>query len=124
MGLGDITGFVCKKSYLQKNPEKIKSVIRAWFESVNYTFKDLNSHSKRVLEYLAKHAATKYTLSSFKEALSNEYFPKTIQEAQKEIIDDNGSYSHRNLYNTVTNYLIDRQLIKQKTPMPQFITVE
>jgi hypothetical protein len=120
-GFADATGFVCKQSTLKSKKKEIEALINMWFDCVDYVMEDIDNNSKFSLKYLDEKAATKYTLDQYKTALSQEYFPKTIEEVKKEIISDSGKYSYRRISEDVSNYLITNKIVDNKPAIPQFI---
>jgi hypothetical protein len=124
VGFADITGFICKKSTLENKRGQIESFIKMWFECTNYVFENIDVNSKFSLQYLDKKAATKYTLEQYKVALSQEYFPKSIIEAQKTIVSDSGLYSYKKISTDVIEYLYSNSIVRKKPSMPQFINVK
>ena len=82
----DMTGFIAKKSTLEKKSVEINNLIKMWFDSVNYVYSDIDNNSKDSLAYLDKYSSTKYTLEGYKSALTNEYLPKTVEESKTRMI--------------------------------------
>ena len=121
-GLMDPGGFVCKESVYKKRKKDIDALIRMWFDCSHYVIGDLDHHSDNCLAYLKANASTKYTLSEFKSALSQEYIPQSLAEAQKEIVDGNGRYSISHASNVISDYLIDTGAAKTPRRPPQIIT--
>ncbi len=111
-GLGDIDGFACKESVYKKRKKDIDSLIRMQLECVNYVLSDLDHHSSTTLNYLRNNASTKHTLAEFKRALSFQYFPRSIEEIEREIISPKGKYSIDKQTAIVNQYLIDIGIIK------------
>lgn len=58
MGFADLTGFVCKQSFLSSHPEEVKAVMDMWFDSVDYVMSNLDFNSSQSLAYLKANAAT------------------------------------------------------------------
>ena len=121
MGFADVTGFICKKSVLDKKRKEIESLIKMWFECVDYVMKDIDNNSKFSLKYLDEKAATKYTLEQYKTALSQEYFPITIEEAKEAIISDSGKFGYQRISKDVSDYLFTNKIVNTKPAIPQFI---
>lgn len=122
LGFADITGFVCKKSTLDKKRPEIEKFIKMWFESVNFVMSDLENNSGFSRDYLDKNSATKYTLEQYKQALSQEYFPRSVEEATTEIVSDNGRYSYRRIAEDVAQYML--QVKKADLPtIPSLISL-
>ena len=124
LGFADITGFIVKKSILESKETEIKKLIKIWYETVDYVFEDLDNNSKQTLQFLDRTASTKYTLEEFKNALSQEYFPRNISEANREILSVNGSFSYRNIGNSVATFLIDNKITKNKPELPELLLVQ
>jgi hypothetical protein len=124
LGFADITGFICKKSTLEKRKNEIESLIKMWFESVAYVFEDIEKNSKYSMQYLDKKAATKYTLEQYKTALSQEFFPKSLTETENTIISDKGLFSYQRISSDIIEYLFTNRIISKKPTIPQFIQVQ
>lgn len=107
VGLMDPGGFVCRESVYKQRKPQIDSLIKMWYECTNYVLSDLDHHSDNTLAYLKANASTKYTLDEFKSALAQEYIPKSIAEAQEEIISGKGRYSIDRLSVEISKYLVD-----------------
>lgn len=124
LGFADITGFICKKSVLEKRRAEIEKLIKIWFECVSYVTSDVDKHvGVATLPYLAKNASTKYTIETYKNAISQEIFPNNIVEANKIIIADSAHFSGTHIYETVSNYLVKNKIVTYKPSKPKFITV-
>lgn len=121
MGFADVTGFICKKSVLEAKRKEIENLINMWYDCVDYVMTDLDKNSKYSLQYLDEKAATKYTLEQYKTALSQEYFPRTIGEAQKEIVSLSGKYSYKRISEDVADYLLVNKIVDKKPVIPEFI---
>lgn len=124
MGFADVTGFICKKSVLEKKRAEIDFLIKMWFECVDYVFEDIDKNSYNSLIYLDKNAATKYSLQGYKAALNQEYFPKTIVETEENIISEKGKYSYKKISEYVINYLVSNNIVTKKPEIPNFIKVD
>lgn len=124
LGLADITGFICKKSTFDSRRKQIESLIRIWFDCSNYVTSDLDHHSDTTLAYLKANASTQYTLKEFKEALTQEYFPKSLSEAQKEIIASDGKYSIPRISKDVGQYLVEVKTVKEPPQPPTIIHLD
>ncbi|MBN8707228.1 MAG: hypothetical protein J0L62_15255 [Bacteroidetes bacterium] len=124
LGFADVTGFICKKSVWDKKKKEIENLIKMWFECVDYVMTDIDKNSKFSLKYLGEKAATKYTLEQYKTALSQEYFPRTVDEANKEIVSDSGKFSYQRISNDVSDYLLTNKIVDKKPNIPQFIDLK
>ncbi|MGD8305602.1 MAG: hypothetical protein PVF17_03025 [Ignavibacteria bacterium] len=120
----DMTGFVCKKSTLLKRGEEIKKFIKIWYECVNYVFQDLDKNSKVSLKYLDEKAATKYTLEQYKLALSQEYFPRTINEVKSVFISKDGKFYYKKISNDIIQYLLENNIVESPPSVPKFIDID
>lgn len=96
-GVFDVTGLVVRKSFLKEHNKLLKKLIRTWFVCVNYVLSNLRNNTKDSLEYLRMHAVTEYTLDSYKQAIDQEFFPKTVEETQNTILAKNAKYDYRAL---------------------------
>jgi len=123
MGFADVTGFICKKSVLESKRKEIENLLKMWFDCVDYVMTDIDNNSKFSLKYLDEKAATKYSLEQYKTALSQEYFPRTVDEANKEIISDDGKFSYQRISNDVSDYLLTNKIVDKQPSIPQFIDI-
>jgi len=114
-GFADITGFICKKSTLEKKRNAIVSLIKIWFEATAWVLSDLDKNAKNSLEYLRNNAATKYTLKQYKLALAQEFFPISIPQAKETIASVSGRYSYLKISEDVLDYL---KVVKQEKDVP------
>lgn len=121
--LVDITGFICKESVYKKRKKDIESLIKMWCDCANYVLSDLNYHSAASLSYLKSNASTQYTIDEFRRALSQEYFPGSITDAERDIISGKGKYSIGRIAMLCNQYLLDIGAIKMVRPIPQTITI-
>ncbi len=121
IGFSDITGFVCKESYLKSHRQNIVNLINMWYHCVNYVFSDIDNNSKYSLEYLRNNASTKYTLEQYKKALSHEYFPLSYKETYNSIIKENSKYDYKRLYKDMTDFLVEEKIVPRRPPLPEFI---
>ncbi len=122
--LVDISGFMCKESVYKKRKKDIESFIRIWFDSANYVLSDIDHRSSPAIAYLDAHASTHYSIREFKAALSQEYFPKSIAEVEKEIVSPKGTYSIDRTANLCSQYLLDIGATKTAQPAPHIITMD
>ena len=124
IGFSDITGFVCKESYLKNHRQNVINLINMWYDCVNYVFRDIDNNSKYSLEYLRNNASTKYTLEQYKKALSHEYFPLSYEEAYNSIIKENSKYDYKRLYKDMTDFLVEEKIVPKRPPLPEFIVLK
>lgn len=121
VGFADITGFICKKSTYEKYKRDIENVIRMWFDCTRFVLSDIDNNSSYSRDYLDKNAATQYTIEQYKTALSQEYFPTSVLEAEKQIVADSGLFPYRKISADIVDYLKDNRIIKDSIPCPKFI---
>jgi ABC-type nitrate/sulfonate/bicarbonate transport system substrate-binding protein len=122
-GIGDIDGFICKESVYKKRKRDIDSLIRMQFDCVNYVLSDIDHHSDTTLAYLRDHASTKHTLAEFKRALSFQYFLRSPQEVEEEIISDKGKYSIARHVAIINQYLMDIGVANSPRPVPKIVNL-
>jgi hypothetical protein len=120
LGFADITGFICKKSIYETRKKDIDNFLKMWFECVDFVMQDIEKNSKVSLDYLDKKAATKYTLEQYKTALSQEYFPRNMQEVDKNIISDKGKFNYNRISDDIIDYLISNNIINKQPLKPVF----
>lgn len=119
----DITGFICKESVYKKRSKDIENLVRIWFDSAKYVLDDPQQHGKASLAYLNKNASTHYTVDEFKKALSQEYFPRSVAEAESKIVSSEGDYSIERISKLCSEYLVDIGATKAPRPAPKLISL-
>jgi ABC-type nitrate/sulfonate/bicarbonate transport system substrate-binding protein len=124
MGIADITGFACKASTLKAKKRELTALIRMWFDCVNYMFKDMDKNAGDTLAYLDQNASTKYSLATYKRALTQEYFPKSVEEANASLVSPKGKYSVDRISRLVGQYLVDVGVAKTPPPPPKIIELQ
>jgi ABC-type nitrate/sulfonate/bicarbonate transport system substrate-binding protein len=124
LGFADITGFVCKKSTLERKRADIENLIKMWFDCVHFVMSDLDHNSSNSLRYLDQKASTRYSLQQYKDALSQEAFPQSIEEANSLIISDTGKYSYRRISEDTAQYMIQVKKAVQAPAIPSFLTIQ
>ena len=117
----DFTGFIVKKSVYEKREKDVKNLVRMWFDCVNYVYEDMDKNSEASLTYLNRQASTHYTLDEYKRALSHEYLPRSVAEADDEFIKDSGKFPVKDIRATNFDYLIRQGVIKSPPNVPDFI---
>ena len=95
-----------------------------WCDCAHYVLSDIDHHSDAALAYLNANASTRYTISEFKRALSQEYFPQSIDAEEKDIISDTGKYSIKKISKLCNEYLLDIGAIKAPRPAPKIIDLK
>lgn len=117
-GFADITGFICLKSTLKEKRPQIESLIRVWFQCVDYIYADMEKNSVHSLDYLRKRAATKYTYEEYVQALSQEYLPRNLNELQTNVLASGAKYDFKRIGNSINEYLINSGLVHKQSPLP------
>jgi len=117
----DVTGFIARKSVLDKKRDHITNVIRMWFDCVDFVLADVDKNSENSLAYLRENAATKYTLQSYKTALSQEYFPRSISEIDQELLSQSGAYPVERIYTVMVGFLTAQGVITTPPEFPLFL---
>lgn len=117
-GFADLTGLICKQSTLEERREEIEGLIRVWFDCVDYIYSDLDKNTQIPLDYLARASSTQYTVESYKRALENEYLPRSLAEAQRELIAEDGAFSIERISESVAKYLVDLEIASSAPPVP------
>jgi ABC-type nitrate/sulfonate/bicarbonate transport system substrate-binding protein len=123
IGFADITGFVCKKSTLEKKQKKIENVIRMWFDATAYVMSNLDTNSRHSLDYLRRNSATRYTIEEYKRALGQEYFPTTVSQAARDMISPDGRYAYQKIYEAASDFLVTEGAVSKRPDKPQFIQI-
>lgn len=122
-GFADITGFICKKETYNKYKNDINNVIRMWFDCSAYVLSDVENNSTYSRQYLNEKAVTHYTIEQYKTALSQEFFPISIDEAEVQIVSDTGIFSYSRISKDIIDYLHDNGIVKDSIPLPSFINL-
>jgi ABC-type nitrate/sulfonate/bicarbonate transport system substrate-binding protein len=117
-GFADVTGFIVRKSTLDAKRAQIENLIRIWFDCVNYVMKDPQNNSTNSLAYLRKNAATQYTYEEYSNALSQEYFPRSLADLQTGLLAPGSKYDFVRLSGEITDYLIENKIITSPPPVP------
>jgi ABC-type nitrate/sulfonate/bicarbonate transport system substrate-binding protein len=123
VGILDPGGFVCKASTYNQRKREVEALIRMWYDCTGYVLSDLDHHSDATLAYLKSNASTQYTLAEFKSALAQEYIPKSLAEAEREMISSDGRYSMDRLGGEISKYLVDTGATKTPAEVPKMITL-
>lgn len=113
IGLVDVGGFVVKKSTLETKRPEIEKLIQMWLESVDYVYADIDNNAEYSLRYLNDHAATGYTIESYKQALSQEYIPRTYREVKENILEQGASYDFTRIYQGLVDYLVTNDFLNE-----------
>ncbi len=124
VGVVDIDGFICKESTFKTRRKDIENLIKMWFDCTNYVMTDLDHHSAQTLAYLKANASTQYTLAEFKRALTQEYFPTSISETEREIVSPTGKYSIDRVTDLLGKYLVDVGAVKIPPGTPTLLHLQ
>jgi ABC-type nitrate/sulfonate/bicarbonate transport system substrate-binding protein len=119
MDVGEINGFACKQSTYTKRKKDIENLIRMWFDCTNYITSDPEHHSAAVLAYLKKNASTQYSVAEYKRTIAEEYFPKSVAEAEKELVSSAGQFSLEHQADQISDYLVESGAAKSHIPAPK-----
>lgn len=122
-GFADLTGMIAKQSTLQKRHGDIEKFVRIWFDCVNFVYSDIDKNSAGPLRYLKQKSSTQYTVDSYKRALESEYLPRSVKEANDNLVADSGQFSISRISQSVTAYLVRFGIIKSTPPVPKPIQV-
>ena len=120
LGSVDVSGFVTKQSTLTVKRAEIEDFIRVWFDSTNYVLSDLDNNSAGPIAYLDKQSATQYTIDSFKSALSQEVFPKSITDVNTLILNNGAQFDFNQIKNNLIAFELQNKII---TEAPQNISI-
>jgi ABC-type nitrate/sulfonate/bicarbonate transport system substrate-binding protein len=123
LGFADLTGIICRQSTLDRRHKDIENLVKMWFDSVNYVYSDIDHNSAVPLDYLAKTASTKYTVASFKRALEAEYLPRSIADADRDMVAENGEFSIKRISGDISAYLVELGIAKVAPPTPMPIDI-
>jgi ABC-type nitrate/sulfonate/bicarbonate transport system substrate-binding protein len=117
-GFADVTGFICRKSILDSKRPQIESLVRIWFDCVNYVMADLPKNSEHSLEYLRKSAATRYTFEEYASALGQEYLPRSLAELKSGMLAPGAKFEFPRLCREISDYLAENKVISDRPPIP------
>jgi hypothetical protein len=120
LGFADITGFIVKRSFLEKRRSDLEAVIGMWFESVDHVFSNVDANSQATLDYLNKNASTRYTLAEFKRALGAEYLPRSLKEADEQLVQTSGKFPARSIAVIANEVLMSSGTVRTAAPVPDF----
>ena len=123
LGFADLTGIITRQSTLDRRRNDIENLIRMWFDSVNYVFSDIDQNSAVPLSYLDKTASTQYTVASFKRALDAEYLPRSVADANRDLVAPDGRFSIQRISSDISAYLVEQGISKKPPPTPSPIEV-
>ena len=124
MGFADITGFICKQSTLDAHREEIISMIKIWFECVDFVMSNVDENVKiATLPYLDQNASTKYTTETYKRAIGEEVFPRSVHQADSLIIAPNAHFGADKIYEDVSNYLLQNDIVTSRPIQPLFLNL-
>ncbi len=124
LGVGEINGFACKRSTYVKRKKDVENLVRMWFDCTNYITTDPDHNSASVIAYLKKNASTQYSVQEYKRTIGEEYFPKTLAEAQKTLVAPDGKYSLAQQAKQISEYLVASGAAKMTVPAPQPVNIE
>ncbi len=124
IGFADLTGFIVKKSVYEARKGDVHNLVRMWFDSVDYVFADIDQNSQVSRDYLTRTASTRYSLDEYKSALSQEYLPRTLSEANSAFLNQNGPYSYERIGRTVADYLMRRGIVSAPPVLPKIEKIE
>ncbi len=113
LGFADLTGIISRQSTLNRRRHDIENLIRMWFDSVNYVYSDIDQNSAIPIAYLDKTASTRYTVASYKQALEAEYLPRSIADANRDLVAPNGNFSIQRITSDISAYLIENGISKK-----------
>ena len=120
IGIADITGFIVKKSTFDNRRKDVEAVVRMWFDSVAFVYADIDNNSRASLAYLDKAASTRYTLDEYKKALSAEYLPGSLSDAQASFLVPGGRFHADTIGRAANQMLLQRKIVRQESPLPDF----
>lgn len=114
LGFVDVAGFVVKRSVLDKRGEEIKNFVKLWYDSIDYVMSDVDNNSADSIDYLDKQSSTNYTVDSFKQALSQEFFPHNIAEVNKTVLSPGSKYDFQKIKASLVSYMLDKKIIDEE----------
>lgn len=122
-GFADITGFVTRRSTLEERRAEIEKLLHVWFACVDRFWADPEREAPLVIAYLNEQSATDFDVPGLLTAMGHEYFPRTVREAQNELLATTGSFPLSRISELFGDFLVESGLAKSKPPIPQPIDV-
>lgn len=116
MDIVEVDGFACKKSTFDNRRKDVANLVRMWFDCTNYVVSDPDHNATATLAYLKKNAATQYTLAEYKKTISEEFFPKSVQEAESKLVSPDSPFSIQRQGQFIIEYLNDIGARAPKAP--------
>lgn len=113
-----IAGFVTKQSTLDKKQSEIEDFMKVWYNSIAYVFEDADNRAAEPIKYLDQTSSTKYTVETFKRALAQEVFPKSISEVNEMILNKGAKYDYKAFTDSLISFELANKII---TEAPQNI---
>jgi ABC-type nitrate/sulfonate/bicarbonate transport system substrate-binding protein len=117
-GFADITGFICKKSVLEKRRPELEALVRMWFASVDFVMTDLRKNSSHSLKYLKANAATQYTFDEYSRALSQELLPRSQDELRRAVLLPGSKYDFKRIGSEINAYLSANGIVSSPMAIP------
>jgi ABC-type nitrate/sulfonate/bicarbonate transport system substrate-binding protein len=105
LGFADITGLICRDSLLRTRRADVLGLVRSWFDSVAFVYADLRRNCTESLAYLKRSAATRYTFAEYERALSQEYIPRSPDEARSAFMSEDARFSIQRIADDMAVYL-------------------
>ena len=115
-----IDGWVTTKSFAEKNPKIMQSLVDNFFRTVRYMDEDVRGRANLATDYLKGKASVDYTPDEYAYSLTFQYFPKTREEAIKTFLDLNSPYYWRRIWEYNNNFFIKTGKITQPVPFGVF----
>jgi len=123
-GFADLTGLIAKKSTVTARRSDIEKLVHIWFDSVNFVYSDLDHNLTIPMAYLAAKSSTKYTIETYKDALEAEYLPRTVSDANRDLIAADGKFSIGRISKDVIGYLVKLDIVKTAPPVPEPLVIK
>lgn len=122
LGLVVIDGIVTRESFAEEHPEQLKKLTRLWFKSISTMDKDLNRGASIVIEELNKHGSYTFDVGDYEYTwLYTQYYPTSIEEAQKALLEENSPYYWKRSWDKNNQFLMKEGKISDPVPYSAFL---
>lgn len=116
-----IDGLVTTKSYAKEHPEKLKSLLKLWFKTIQWMEEDLDTRSKLVIDYLASVSSTRYTIDQYKYSwYHTEVFPPDKKRMYELLLNTNSVFYWKHSWDSNNNFLVSEGKIAKPVPYLAF----
>ena len=116
-----IDGFICRKSFADRNGPILQELINQFFRTVRYMNEDLIARAPLATEYLRGKASVDYTPEQFSVAWSFQYFPKNREEAVNAFLSIDSPYFWERIWDENNKFLVNTGKLEGPIPKSLFL---